>query len=188
MRRWNVDVSLSISFKSLVILGLFVAGSSLSGCNRKKQKLPPLKVAVDLSDPAQPVLIRQGLEFDTKAGDKGWIWKHWQQTIDGRRYLSSVLYAEPKSSSSVVLAGNEFFKIFIGIDPNSATTREGEILMFTKVDVEFSAKPSGIAQSVIDAITGRPLSEESAFPPGTYTFRVIRPAVSGTATSRSAHP
>ncbi len=186
----GVNVGRCVPLTALVILIGAAATISLWGCERKQQNVlsgVTLRLVLDLSDPASPrVVIPQGTEFNAKAGDAGLVWEFGERTVDNRKYFGGVLYKPPASSSGTVLASNEIFALWIALESDSSIPGQSEILMASRIDVELSARPEGIAPSIVDATTGKPLSERNVFPPGTYSFRVVRPAALDAATSRPA--
>jgi len=151
----------------LVFIGLVGLAGNLSGCSRK-QKTPygTLRLVLDLTDRKKPkVAIPQGTEFNVRAGNAGLKWMFAERQIDGKTYVNAILYKGPRASNLIALASNDEFALMIGDD---------EFIMVTKIDVQVSVKPEDGAQISVDAVTEKPLSECNVFPPGAYSFRIIR--------------
>ncbi len=191
----GVNVGRCVPLTALMILIVAVTTIGLCGCDRKQQNVRKqqnilsgmtLRKILDLSDPARPAIVTHGLKFDAKAFDAGLVREYGERTIGNRKYFGEVFYKPPASSSGTVLASNEIFALWIALDSDSSIPGQSEILMGSRIDVELSVKPEGIALSIVDATTGKRLSERNVFPPGTYAFHVVRPVAPDGATTRGA--
>jgi hypothetical protein len=171
-----IAVMKSLLYGSVLAVTVAVATISVGGCDRK-DSAARVHVSLDLKDPTRPEIIRSYVpEFETEASKRGWVWRSELRTIGTRKYISVLLYSPPYSPAQarkgIVLADNEVFVVLVETDANSTPPHDVEFLLSAKIEVELDVKPTDIVQSVTNAITGKPLSEQGVLPPGIYSFRI----------------